>query len=159
MKRSRTSSNSFADKAVARFAEGYNCAQSVLLPFAGTRRLSKHSALRLASPFGAGVGRLGGTCGAVTGAIMALGLRGGHTRPADLQTKEEAYRRAREIASRFIARNGSLNCSELLGCNLGTPEGAAMARERNFHHTRCPKFVRDAVEILLEVETPHKASR
>jgi C_GCAxxG_C_C family probable redox protein len=140
-----------ADRAVARFAEGFNCAQSVLIPFAGTRRLSQTSALKIASPFGAGIGRLGGTCGAVTGALMALGLQHGHSTAVDLRGKDEAYRLAREIVRRFVERNGSLNCKDLLGCDLGTPEGAQTAKEQDFHHTRCPKFVRDAAEILLEI--------
>lgn len=152
MKRSRVSSTKLADSAVASFSEGFNCAQSVLLPFAGTHRLSRISAMKLASPFGAGIGRLGGTCGAVTGAIMASGLRHGHTKAADLQGKEEAYRRARDIVHRFVGRNGSITCRDLLGCDLGTPEGAQIAKERDFHHTRCPKFVRDAVEILIAVQ-------
>jgi C_GCAxxG_C_C family probable redox protein len=152
MKRSREFSSKVADSAAARFSDGFNCAQSVLLPFAGTRRLSRTSAMRLASPFGAGIGRLGGTCGTVTGAIMALGLRHGHTKATDLQGKEEAYRLAREIVHRFVERNGSITCKDLIGCDLGTPEGAQLAKERDFHHTRCPKLVRDAVEILIEVQ-------
>jgi hypothetical protein len=82
---------------------------------------------------------------------MALGLRQGHTKATDLQGKEEAYRLSRDIVHRFVERNGSLTCKDLLGCDLGTPEGSQIARERDFHHTRCPKFVRDAVEILIEV--------
>jgi C_GCAxxG_C_C family probable redox protein len=152
MKRSRESSSKLADRAAARFAEGFNCAQSILLPFTGTRRLSRISAMRLASPFGAGIGRLGGTCGAVTGAIMALGLRHGHTKATIVRGKEEAYRLARDLVHRFVERNGSLNCKDLLGCDLGTPEGAQIARDWDFHHTRCPKFVRDAVEILIIVQ-------
>ncbi len=96
------------------------------------------------------MGRMAGTCGAVTAALMVLGLRYGGTSP-DRDAKEAAYARIREFAARFKARNGSLVCRDLLGCDISTPEGHDSAKERNLFATACPKFVRDAAAILEEM--------
>ena len=90
------------------------------------------------------------TCGAVTGAMMVLGLEHGNTAP-DREAKERVYEQVREFAQRFRARNGSLLCRELLGCDISTPEGLQQAREADFVLKICPKFVRDAAEILEEM--------
>jgi len=152
MKRSQKSLNSPADRAVARFAKGFNCSQSVLTPFCRGKNIRSAVALSIASPFGAGIGRTGATCGAVTGGVMAIGLRHGHTQAKDQEKKEAAYSLTREFIQRFLARNGTVVCKELLGCDLSTPEGLESAKANDYHHTRCPKFVRDAAEIVLELE-------
>ena len=69
----------------------------------------------------------------------------------DREAKEQVYERVREFAQRFRARNGSLLCRELLGCDISTPEGLQQAREADFVSKICPKFVRDAAEILEEM--------
>jgi C_GCAxxG_C_C family probable redox protein len=107
--------------------------------------------MRVAGAFGAGMARLGETCGAVTGAFMVIGLKHGKTEAADNAAKEKSYALARELSSRFKARNGSSLCRELLGHDLNTDEGMCAATERNLFSTRCPGFVRDAGEFLEEL--------
>jgi C_GCAxxG_C_C family probable redox protein len=133
------------DTALSRFAEGFNCSQAVFSSYA--KGIDEKAALKIASGFGGGMGRMADTCGAVTGAMMALGLRFGGTSP-DREAKERAYARIREFADRFKARNGSLVCRDLLGCDISTPEGLQQARETGLFSTACPKFVRDACEVL-----------
>jgi hypothetical protein len=53
--------------------------------------------------------------------------------------------------SAFRERHGSLLCRELLGCDLLTPEGGQLARERHLFRERCPELVRDAALILGEM--------
>ena len=53
----------------------YNCCQSVLIPFCEVCGISEEAALRMGENFGSGM-RHGGTCGAISGALMALGLAG-----------------------------------------------------------------------------------
>jgi len=134
--------------AVTRFQEGFSCSQAVFSPYAEAMGLDKDTALKIAGTFGGGMGRTGQTCGAVTGAIMALGLKYGATDPADKETKEQAYVQAQEFARRFQARNDGLSCKELLGCDIGTTDGHNMARELNLYKTVCPKLVGDAAEIV-----------
>ena len=101
-------------------------------------------------PSAAGWGGLGGTCGAVTGALMALGLKYGAT-VADPAAKERTYALTREFIARFEARHGATACADLLGVNIGTPEGQAAAREANLFKTTCPGLVASAAAILEEM--------
>jgi C_GCAxxG_C_C family probable redox protein len=109
---------------------------------------------RIARGFGSGIGRLSQTCGAVTGAAMVIGLKvPGADQPtkADIPAKEETYATIQEFAKKFQAANGSLACSELLGVNLGTPEGRKQFGEKSLLKSHCAKFVQSASVILEDV--------
>ncbi len=131
--------------AVARFRQNFNCAQSVFVAFAPQLGMDESQALKLASPFGGGVTRRGQICGAVTGALMALGLAQGAETPAG---KEGAYRLGEEFLQRFESRHATILCRELLDCDISTPEGLQQAREKGAFTVLCPLFVRDAAEIV-----------
>ena len=142
------------DQALVHFEEGFNCSQSVFLAFAPTLGLDRETALRVAAPFGGGMGRTGETCGAVSGALMAIGLKYAQPDPDDKQPKEKTYELAKEFLNRFGARNnGCVKCRELLGCEIDTPEGQQRAREQGLFETLCPKFVSDAAEIVDQLFT------
>jgi C_GCAxxG_C_C family probable redox protein len=130
--------------AVARFRQNFNCAQSVFAAFAPQLGMDESQALKLASPFGGGVARRGQTCGAVTGALMVLGLAKGADTPAG---KEDAYRLGQEFLQRFESRHGTILCRELIGCDISTPEGRQQAREKGAFTALCPLFVQNAAEI------------
>ena len=139
-----------ADKAVALF-DTFNCAQSVFAACAPREGLSEQTCLAVAGPFGAGMGRMGKVCGAVTGALMVLGVRNGQemvTNPA--QARGPLYARVQAFADAFEVRHGSLLCRELTGCDLRTPEGQEEFKRRNLHHTLCAGLVCCAVELLGE---------
>ncbi len=113
--------------------------------------LDRETALKVAGAFGAGMGRRGETCGAVTGAFMVIGLKHGKTKADDDEAREKTYALVEEFTERFRERNKSLLCRELLGHDLGTPEGREAVAEQNLFMTICPDFVRDAGEILEEL--------
>jgi C_GCAxxG_C_C family probable redox protein len=138
------------ETALSRFAAGFNCAQAVLSAYAGQFGFDDDTALKIASGFGGGMGRMAETCGVVTGAFMVLGLRYGQASP-EREAKEAIYAWIREFADRFQARNGSLLCRDLLGCDISSPEGLRRAKNDNLLTTRCPKLVRNAAEILEEL--------
>lgn len=140
-----------AEDAVASFQGGFNCAQAVLSAFAPGLGLGRELALKVAGAFGGGMGRMGETCGAVTGALMALGLRYGKYRPEDDAARDKTYDRAREFMQRFKARRGALLCRDLLGYDISTPEGSRAVREKGLIKTLCPGLVRDAAEMLEEL--------
>lgn len=140
-----------ADAAVKRFVDGFNCSQAVLSTYGPAFGLEPELALKISSPFGAGIGRMGETCGAVTGAIMVLGLRSGRTRVEDKDAQEKVYRHANEFVDSFKRRNGSISCADLIGYDLSKPEELNLARETGAFRTRCPKFVKDAGQILEEL--------
>lgn len=139
---------STADHAEALFNARYSCAQAVLGALAPVVELDPHQALRLAACFGAGMHR-GATCGAVTGALMALGARHGHHIQGDLEQKARAYQVADAFQERFAQEHGSLVCALLLE---GDPSNPAL-RERMevLWKTRCPIYVRRAVELAEEL--------
>ena len=132
------------DTAAARLDQGFNCAQSVLVAFAAQLGLDESRALKLASPFGGGVSRRGEVCGAVTGALMVLGLAQGSDTPAG---KEKAYLLGQDFLQRFETRHGTILCRTLIQCDLSTPEGLQQARGRGVFTDLCPQFVRSATEI------------
>lgn len=126
-----------------------NCAQSVLLTFAEDLKLDETTALRIALGFGGGMA-MGETCGAVTGAYMVLGMKAQLTQKSLQEIKAETKAAVRKFNELFIAQNGSLVCKKLLGVDLSTPEGAALASEKNLFDTVCTKLVASAAEILEE---------
>ena len=139
------------EQSVSCFKSGFNCSQAILSTYAEDLGLDREVALKAAAGFGGGMGRMAGTCGAVTGALMVLGLKHGPVEADDQQGKETVYERVREFARRFEARNGTTACRDLIQCDIGTPKGLAMARRKRLFVTVCPKFVQDAAEILEEM--------
>jgi C_GCAxxG_C_C family probable redox protein len=138
------------ESALSRFAQGFNCSQAVLSAYAEHFGLDEETAMKISSGFGGGMGRMADTCGAVTGACMVLGLKYGKNSP-DREAKEGIYARITDFAERFKERNRSLACRDLLDCDISTPEGLQQAREAEMFSKTCPKFVRDACEILEEM--------
>ncbi len=138
------------EAAVERFRAGCNCSQAILSTYGESLGVDAATALRIACGFGGGM-RLAETCGAVTGAIMVIGLRHGPVECADRAAKGETYRQTAEFSGRYRARHGSVSCRNLLGCDISTPEGLRQAQEQNLFTTRCPELVREAALLLEEM--------
>ena len=126
-----------------------NCAQSVLVSFAGDLNLESTTALSIATGFGGGM-TMGKTCGAVTGAYMVLGLKIDSEGKTMQEIKAESKTAVRRFNELFIAKHGSLSCKKLLGVNISTPEGAAKASEKNLYDSICAGLVASASEIIEE---------
>lgn len=141
---------SIIKQAESLFNEGYLCSQAVLSAYCQDLGLDRETALKVTGVFGGGTG-IGGPCGAVTAAFMVIGLKYGNVEVDDIEAKKKAYNLAREFVQLFESRNGSIMCSELLGCDLGSPEGIRFAKSNNLFKTICPKYVRDAAEILAAI--------
>ncbi len=137
-----------SDQAAVCFAQGFNCSQAVFSTYCERLGLDPKTALKISCSFGGGMGRMGGTCGAVTGAYMLIGLKYGKYKAGDTASKEKTYALVREFTEKFKAVHGSVLCSELLGCDIGTDEGGKFAKENGLWDTLCPVFVRDAVRIV-----------
>lgn len=135
-----------------RHARGFNCAQSIFSAFAEEFGISSDLALRLSAPFGGGMGRQGEACGALSGALMVLGLRYGQDRP---EGKDEMYRIAREFIDHFKRRHGALRCRDLLGYDTSTPEGLQAAREKNVFAAVCPLLIDETAKDLKQYLSDH----
>lgn len=121
------------DKALACRAQGYNCAQCIVLAFDDIARDDLDAAVRMTSCLGLGYGDMSQICGAVSGADTVLGLRH-FTGPAD---KPAMYQRSRAIMEQFRAENGALACHELK--SMGRP---------------CPQLIASAITLLHNRLTP-----
>lgn len=136
------------DEALALF-EHANCCQSVLGAYGPDLGLALPDCLRVAAAFGAGMGRMGATCGALTGALMVLGLRHGHEIEADPQAgRDSVYGRVQVLTERFAQRFGGTDCRALTGCDLRTTEGRQAFKDGDVHHRVCADLVAGAVDLL-----------
>jgi C_GCAxxG_C_C family probable redox protein len=141
-----------ADLALERFQQGYSCSQAVFSVLAEPLGLDPATAFRVAAGFGGGIARTAATCGCVTGAVMAIGMAQPDVSPEhNKAAKENSGELARRMMSEFSLRNGATECRFLLGCDIGTPQGREEAQEKDLFRLRCPKFVRDAVEIVNQL--------
>ena len=143
-----------AELAKQLFFKGYNCAQSVFCAFTDVTGYNIGTSARMASSFGAGLGRLRETCGVVSAAALVLGIVKGYDDPADYQAKKDHYALVREYADRFRAENASINCRELLTLAGLNPEsgGEPEQRSEEFYRKRpCPQLVYNAALILDEM--------
>ncbi|MBN1504493.1 MAG: C_GCAxxG_C_C family protein [Candidatus Eisenbacteria bacterium] len=138
--------------AVELFDSGFNCAESVLLSARQALGLRSSAFPRIATGFGGGVGRKGSLCGALTGAVMGIGLAHGRLRPG--QNKERAYALARKTLDRFKARFGSPYCRDLINVNLNTKAGQDKYHRLNMHSERCAKYVAACAGMLEEAQAP-----
>jgi C_GCAxxG_C_C family probable redox protein len=126
-----------------------NCSQAVLSAFGPDLGLNHTDCLRVAACFGAGMGRMGKSCGALTGGLMVLGLRHAKEMAEDPQAGRDAvYGRVQELTRQFETRHGSSECRVLTGCDMTTAAGRAEFAQRNLHHTLCDQLVKDVVELL-----------
>jgi C_GCAxxG_C_C family probable redox protein len=138
-----------ARDAEAMFKKGFNCAQAVLTCCGRRFGLPDETGKRMGSAFVGGMGMMGLTCGSVTGAFIAIGLKHAQTEAADNAPAGRANRLVREFARRFQKLHGSICCNELLGLDISTPEGLQKAvSEGYFTESRCPIYVRDAAALL-----------
>ena len=144
------------EKAKELFASGFNCAQAVLVPFSDRHGIGEKQALLIACGFGGGMGRSDNMCGAVSGAVMALGLKYWADKASDKEKKELCYAKVREFLLKFRNKYGEVSCTGLLGCNMSTPEGMAEAKAKEVHTKVCPKFVEFAAGFLEGLERDFK---
>ena len=139
-----------ADKALELFSNNFNCSQAVFTAFAPDFGIDEELALKIATSFGGGA-RNGEICGAVSGALMVLGLKYGHYQSDNNEQKSRAYAIAVEYTKRFKEQNGSIVCRDLLGYDLTKPDEMACIKEKNLFKEICPRMVKCAVEVLESV--------
>ena len=136
------------ERAVSLFQKGFNCSQSVCTAFASDLGYSEEQALKVSSAFGGGMGHNDEMCGAVSGALMVVGMKYGRVRVDDAEAKLKCYTLAADFMTQFKKLYGSVQCTDLLGCNLSTEQGMQQARDRDLFNTLCVDLVRDAAGIL-----------
>jgi C_GCAxxG_C_C family probable redox protein len=131
------------------FSSGLYCAESVVLAIADAEDVESELLPRIATAFGSGMARTCGQCGALTGAIMGVGLALG--RSSAREPVEPAYAATQRLIAEFERAFGGRDCRALLGgCDLNTEEGQALFREEKLSR-RCREFTGAAAEIAARV--------
>lgn len=138
------------DKALSLFSNNFNCSQAVFTAFASDFGIDEELALKIGTSFGGGA-RNGEICGAVSGALMVLGLKYGHYQSDNNKQKSRAYEIAVEYTKRFKEKNKSIVCRDLLGYDLSNPDEMACIKEKNLFTEICPEMVKSAVEVLESI--------
>ena len=139
-----------SDEALLIFNQGFNCSQAVVSVFCEELGLDQEIALKISCGFGGGMCH-GEICGAVTGAVMVLGLKYGQSKAEDKESKEKTYEIIKEFSNKFKDINGSIICKELLDLDLSKENARKVAKEKGLFTTICPKLIRDAVSILEDI--------
>lgn len=127
------------------FSSGFNCAESSLLSICRALEINSDAVPNIATGFGAGVSRHGSICGALSGAVMAMGLAEGRKDPKDNDAKIKLYEKAAAFLDKFKTEFGTVDCRELTGCNLLSKEGREKFTNEKIHEEVCVKFVEFAV--------------
>ena len=137
------------EKAMQSFVTGYNCSQCLILAFEDLLTIDVNTALKMASPFGGGMGRLREVCGSVSGMFMVFGFLKGYDDPDEYDGKKELYGHIQELAKRFEAANGSIICRDLLDLTVQHDSSAPEKRTETYYKKRpCGELVGCAAEIL-----------
>jgi C_GCAxxG_C_C family probable redox protein len=142
-----------AEKAVKYFDSGYNCAQSVLLTLYEhlTPEGKNELVPKIAAGFGGGIGRCGSVCGALTGSIMAVGIKYAPNE-AGGEKRAEAYANARALFQQFEKQHGTVLCRNLIKYDLSNPQEAAKARQEKAFEKVCFKLIKSSIENFLALE-------
>ena len=133
------------------FLKGYDCSQVVLRAYAKDIGISEDEANRVAACFGGGM-MMGRTCGVFTGAMMAIGLRYGHSDQENImEQKEIMMEKSAAFREEFLKRHGSAECKKLLGYDVSVPEELQEALDSGHMLGYCPKLAKEAIDILKTV--------
>ena len=143
------------EKALNYFSQKLHCSQSVIAAFADECEITEEQALKLGSCFGGGM-RKGQVCGAVTGALMVLGLLLGQKNASDAEGRQSSDEVNDLMMDRFKEKCGSYICNDLLGCDITTKEGHQHCVDNRLFTEFCPKMVASAVEITEEIIAEYK---
>jgi len=126
---------------------GFNCCESVLLGASELLGVKSELIPKIATGFGGGIGHTGRICGAITGAVMALGIKYGRTSPQDKHTRDQFYLKTEKFLQDVEKELGSLNCIDLIGVALNTEEGLREYREKNLRD-KCHEIIEKVEQIL-----------
>ena len=138
-------------QAVRNFADGHNCAQSVLMAYADVLGLTAEQAAMVSVGFGGGMGRLRLHCGAFSAAVMLAGALEGPD-GAKKAHRPQTYARVQEIHRRFVEKNGTVSCAEMLG-RAGVPESPTPEERTPEYYAKrpCARIIRSACQLIDEM--------
>lgn len=132
------------------FMAGIDCSQVVTGQFAEVLGMEEGLLRKMAACFGGGM-QCGETCGAVTGALMVIGLKYGHSDNGDQDQKQIMLEKTGEFKRLFAQKHPSSMCRELLGHDISKPGEMEKVMEKGLLFDLCPCLVEDVIEILEKI--------
>ena len=138
------------ERAVGLFDSGFNCAEAVLLALSKESGQKATLIPRIATGFGGGVGRSGGICGALSGAVMAIGLQISCDKAEEKEKRNTACENVQRMIEAFEKEFGSTQCKALTQCDLQTLKGQEKYRSKELRKSVCPKFVAWCAEYVAK---------
>lgn len=131
---------------------GFFCSQAVFATLGEQLGIERKQALRLATGFGAGISYQGDICGAVSGAIMAIGLKHGNDEPSEIDLRNKAIFLTQELLQRIKAKHGCYTCKGLTGIDhTNLEEGMKLYYEQSITEKICRHVIIDCIEIVEEI--------
>jgi C_GCAxxG_C_C family probable redox protein len=137
-----------SERSLELFKSGYFCAESVLLAIAENQGIQSDLIPKIATGFCSGISRTGGMCGAVSGAIMGINLVAGRSSPSE--SIEPSYALTQKLISQFERQYGSVNCRQLIGCDLATGAGQRYFMENHLMES-CFQYAEDATRMAISL--------
>ncbi|MGY5864395.1 MAG: C-GCAxxG-C-C family protein [Candidatus Thorarchaeota archaeon] len=135
------------------FDKDHNCAQAVIRSVLEKYDMHFEEATATMAAMGGGVGLQGNVCGAVIGAVAALGVLN-TSRLKDVEKhKQASYTSAAKFIYKFKKMHETVICDELTGVTMADNEARTAASDKGHFHKICPKYVEDAVRIALDMES------
>jgi len=126
------------------------CSESCLMALARCQGFESSLVPRIATGFGAGVGRSGEICGAVIGAVMGLSIRYGRDKVEPIRDRHP-YWYSTELLERFREEHGELRCPALLGLDIANPSDYEEFNKRNLWVHNCTKYILSATGIARDL--------
>ena len=144
------------EEALSNMQKYGSCCTGVLATYSPELGIEKDLAAGLGRGMAGGIGGLGHVCGAVSGAVMVIGLKTtDEDNINDMAAGMKTMETVREFVSKFEEKHSTIMCRELIGCDISTPEGMQAAMQSNAY-ADCPKFVGTAVTILDKIFSAEK---
>ena len=131
----------------ALFMDGIDCSQVVAGAFAEKLGMEEALLRKMSACFGGGM-QCGETCGAVTGALMVLGLNCGHSENKDQRQKQIMLEKTAEFKTMFQKKYPSCMCRELLGHDISKEGEMEKILEKGLLFDLCPRIVEDVIGIV-----------
>ena len=130
--------------------EGYLCSEAVLLALAESMEVEYELIPRIATGFAAGVARMGNMCGALSGAVMGLGLRYGRDIP-ETEPGRRPYWYGRRLAEAFEEAHGPVTCPGVLGLKIDDPDDYRRYSEEDMWATKCREVIKTAARLAWDL--------
>ena len=141
--------NTKTENSVNLFLGGCNCAQAIVKGFSELTENETELLMKVAQPFGGGIARTGTLCGAVSGALMTIGVK--YSNPDLPESKALVQTLSAKFLTAFKEANSALNCKDLLGYDIGTEEGKKSISELNLREKICKNLIFSSAEILNSI--------